>query len=56
MSDEQLAECRAQGALDNFLRGMKRELDLRDRSPEYRNNFWRAMHNALRDTYTEEYE
>lgn len=49
MSDFEKAECRAQGALDNFINTMREEMKTRDRSPEYENSFWLALEQAMHE-------
>ena len=49
MSEEQKAEARAQGALDNFISTMKAEMVARDRSPEYENTFWLSLNHYMQE-------
>ena len=49
MSEEQRAECRAQGALDNFRADMAARLEREGRSPEYIDNFWRNLDLLMRE-------
>lgn len=48
MSDIEAADCRAQGALDNFLREMQWRLDKEGRSLKYKAQFWRSLNMELR--------
>lgn len=43
MSEAERGDARAQGALAFFLEAMGREMDVKQRSPEYREQFFRSL-------------
>ena len=45
MSEREKARCRAQGALDNFLEQMGKEIA--DKSDNFKEEFWEAMEDAM---------
>ena len=49
MSEQQKAECRALGALDNFRHEMAEKLAREGRSPEYIAAFWDNFRNVCFD-------
>lgn len=49
MSDTERAECRAQGALDNFLIAMRKEMVDKQRSPEYQETFFESLKDTMAD-------
>lgn len=53
MSDEQKAECRARGALDNLRYTMRQTLEREGRSPEYIAAFWDNFRNVCSDYASE---
>jgi hypothetical protein len=46
MSDEQKGAARAAGAFEAFISQMRQELDDKNRSMEYRLNFWAGIYEA----------
>ncbi len=49
MSEREKARTRAQGALENFLEQMGREIS--DKSDNYKEEFWEAMECAMQDSF-----